>query len=140
MSKLSNAHLNEQASIFKNAFNAFIDMIFCGGLNEQNAQNGILHLVNKYAVLDAENQQMKDKIKELEKENRKLKAGEANSGLVIIYALSETLKDKGVFKTNSQIIDYLSNENEKGYRGLSESTIKPVFAAANALIREMDKK
>lgn len=62
------------------------------------------------------------------------KAKEVNdkkSLLNIISALKDTLIDKGVYKNQAGIIEYLTNEAE-GY-GLSEANLKAKFAEANKL-------
>lgn len=62
------------------------------------------------------------------------KAEEVNdkkSLLNIISALKDTLIDKGVYKNQAGIIEYLANEAE-GY-GLSEANLKAKFAEANKL-------
>lgn len=74
--------------------------------------------------------QLQMRIKQLEAQEKK-EPNDRESLLNIIYALKGMVIDKGIYKNQAEIIDYLANEAE-GY-GLSEASLKAKFAEANKL-------
>ncbi|MBS0039272.1 hypothetical protein [Neisseria polysaccharea] len=65
------------------------------------------------------------------KGKKEKEVNDKKSLLNIISALKDMLIDKGIYKNQAEIIEYLANEAE-GY-GLSEASLKAKFAEANKL-------
>ncbi|MDO1509553.1 MULTISPECIES: hypothetical protein [unclassified Neisseria] len=74
---------------------------------------------------------LKNLLREKITEKKAKQTDDRKSLFNIILALRDMLIDKGIYKNQAEIIEYLANE-EEGY-GLSGSNLRDKFAEANKL-------
>ena len=87
--------------------------------------------IDALRIMQNDFETLKNLLREKMTEKKAKQTDDRKSLLNIISALRDTLTDKGIYKNQAEIIEYLANEVE-GY-GLSEANLRAKFAEANKL-------
>lgn len=87
--------------------------------------------IDALRIMQNDFDRLKNLLREKMTEKKAKQTDDRKSLLNIISALRDTLTDKGIYKNQAEIIEYLANEAE-GY-GLSEANLRAKFAEANKL-------